>query len=147
MIEFTTSVEIGRPAAEVYAFLADSENDREWRSHLLEIERIGDDPPTYRQVMELLGRHIESTFEVHELDDERRIAYRSLTGPADVQASYTLDPAGDGATRLTFSGAMRPKGALRFAERALAPLVRHGGEHDLHRLKAYLEAGSAETAR
>jgi uncharacterized membrane protein len=140
VIEFSASLEIDRPVEDVYAFLADSENDAHWRSFLQEIERIGDEPPTYRQVMELLGRRVESTFEVHELEPHGRIAYRSTSGPAEVQASYDLEPAGDGRTRLTFSGAMKPKGPFRFAERVLAPIVRSGGEHDLRKLKTLLES-------
>jgi uncharacterized membrane protein len=140
VIDFRISLEVERPVEEVYAFLADSENDTHWRSFLHEIERIGDEPPTYRQVMEILGRHVESTFEVHELDPYGHIAYRSTSGPADVHASYDLEPAGDGRTRLTFSGAMKPKGPFRFAERMLAPLVRSGGEHDLRRLRTHLES-------
>jgi uncharacterized membrane protein len=143
VIDFTTRVQIERPVADVYAFLVDCQNDVKWRSHLLEIERIGDDPPTYRQVMEAVGRRIESTYELYELDGECRIAYRSLSGPADVRASYQLEQAGDASTTLTFTGAMQTKGPLRLAERMLAPVIRHGGEHDLRKLKAYLEAGGS----
>ena len=68
MIRVESGVKIQRPANEVFAYIANFENNTRWQSGMIEARFTSPGPlavgSTYAQVASFLGRRIESTFEV-----------------------------------------------------------------------------------
>lgn len=104
MPEQSKTVSIARPVSAVFAFLADAENDKRWRHGVLEMTRTGGEGvgTTYRQVLKgPNGRRIDADIQTTELVADRRIAFRTVTGPIRTAGSYDLQPIDNG-TEVTF---------------------------------------------
>jgi uncharacterized protein YndB with AHSA1/START domain len=133
---------IARPPAEVFAFLADAENDRAWRPAVLDIKRVSGDGAgaRYRQgVRGPGGRRIDADIETTAYEPNRLIGFRATAGPVRPEGRYELT-AEDGATRVRFALAAD----LRGLKVAMAPVVRRsmtGEVANLENLKRTLEAG------
>jgi uncharacterized protein YndB with AHSA1/START domain len=116
----SNEVVVGRPAAEVFAFLADPENDPRWRPGVLDIARVDGDGARYRQgVRGPGGRRVDADIEVTAREPERLIAFRTIARPARPEGRYELRPAGAG-TRVRFA----LEAELRGVKRLMAPMVR-----------------------
>jgi|SRR5947209_10161359 len=128
MPEASDSVTIERPRDEVFAFLADAENDPRWRSGVLEMKRQS--PTRYRQVVAGPGgRRVDADIEVTEHTPPARLAFRTTAGPVRPIGRYDLAEA-DGGTELTFSLAVE----LRGLRRLMAPMVRRTMQNEVRRL-------------
>jgi uncharacterized protein YndB with AHSA1/START domain len=95
------SVEIRRPIAEVFAFVADGENARQWRPGVLDVARQSGEGlgAIYRQgVKGPGGRRIAADYEVTAFEPDRRIAFRAIAGPVRPTGEYEFAAAGDGTT-------------------------------------------------
>lgn len=141
MPEATNSIEIRRPAAEVFAFLADGENDRLWRSGVLDIHlRSGHgEGAVYEQgVKGPFGRRVAADYEITGCEPDRRLAFRAIAGPVRPEGAYELEPV-DGGTRVTFSLRCSPTGLARL----MTPMVTRTMRSEvaqLDSLRARLEA-------
>ena len=85
MPEASHSVEINRPAADVFAFLGDGENDPQWRSGVLDVRRRSGhgQGAVYEQgVKGPMGRRVPADYEITAYEPDRRIAFRAIAGPA-----------------------------------------------------------------
>ena len=141
-IDESNEVVIERPPAEVFAFLADAENDPAWRPGVLDIARVSGDGPgagaRYRQgVKGPGGRRIDADIETTAYEPNRLIGFRATAGPVRPEGRYELAPA-DGGTRVRFSLAAE----LRGLKVAMAPAVRRtmaGEVGRLENLKRVLE--------
>jgi uncharacterized protein YndB with AHSA1/START domain len=95
------SATINRPLREVFAFVADGENARQWRPGVLDVARQSGDGlgAIYRQgVKGPGGRRIAADYEVTAFEPDRRIAFRAIAGPVRPTGEYEFAPAGDGTT-------------------------------------------------
>jgi uncharacterized protein YndB with AHSA1/START domain len=140
MPEASNEITIAQPPEVVFAYLADAENDREWRPGVVEIARQhGEGVGTrYRQVMSSGRRRIDADIEITEYEPDRRLAFRTLVGPVRPTGTYELTPA-DGGTALRFS----LHADLTGPKRLLAPVVRKtmvSEVANLENLKRRLEA-------
>jgi len=92
---------------EVFAFLADGENDKKFSPRVLEIEKTRDGPPgrgtVYASTVKDAGVKSKREFEYTELDPPAKIRWseRSKNMITVPEGGYDLEPAGDG-TRLSF---------------------------------------------
>jgi carbon monoxide dehydrogenase subunit G len=110
-------VVVNRPVADVYAFLANAENDARWRPGVLQITRASD--TTYRQTVKGPGgRKISADVEITESRPNELIAFRATSGPVRPLGRYTLAPDGEG-TRVRFE----LEAELGGLKRLLAPMV------------------------
>ena len=80
------SVVIERPLEEVFAFVADRENDALWAPVVTQTRKTSEGPlgvgTTYEQSGRFLGRNLEMIFEVTEYEPNRKIGLRLTTsGP------------------------------------------------------------------
>jgi carbon monoxide dehydrogenase subunit G len=97
-------IQIERPVGEVYEFLANAENDPQWRPGVVEIRRASGEGvgAVYRQVVKgPMGRQIDADIETTDLVPNELIAFRTRTGPVRPTGRYELSPAGGG-TRVRF---------------------------------------------
>jgi uncharacterized protein YndB with AHSA1/START domain len=121
MPEATNTVEIARPPADVFAFLADGTNGPRWRSGVIDVaHKAGEGKgAVYTQgVKGPFGRRVPADYELTAYEPDRRIAFRAIAGPVRPEGSYELEPTGGG-TRLTFSLRCAPTGVTRL----MAPMV------------------------
>lgn len=141
MPEQSRTVSIARPVSTVFAFLADAENDKQWRPGVIEMSRTGGDGAgaTYRQVLGAPGgRRVDADLEITELVPDQRIAFRTTTGPVRTTGSYDLRPVDNG-TEVTFRLSARLVGLKRLMTPLVAMTIR--SEVDaLGELKRVLES-------
>jgi membrane protein len=140
-----TSIEVPRPADEVFAYLA-GPNDARWRAGVVDVQLSsgsGDGVGTKRvEVRRLLGRTVETPFETVEHEPGRCLTLRRAVGRVRPQVSYRLEPLPTG-TRVVSTVSLP---GARGVGSALTPLLALGGRltaSDLRRLEARLrETGS-----
>ena len=133
---------INRPAAVVFAFLLDWRRGTEWQQKLLKVEQTSDGPvgvgTTVKEVRSLLGRRIETAFEVTEFELDRKISFESIGGPFPMWARYNLAPLPEG-TEVAITVEAELTGIYKMTE----PLVIHSAkiqlESDFALLKQLLE--------
>jgi uncharacterized membrane protein len=95
------SATISRPIGEVFAFVANGENARQWRPGVLDVSRVSGEGlgAIYRQgVKGPGGRRIAADYEVTAFEPDRRIAFRAIAGPVRPTGEYQFAPAGNGTT-------------------------------------------------
>jgi len=121
---FETSVVIDRPPEEVFAFLADGENDPKFSPRVLEIAKTTDGPPgagtVYASTVKDAGMKTKREFRLTEFDAPRRIRWTELsknlvTAP---EGGYDLAPEGTG-TRVRFYNVLEGHGVGKL----IAPLA------------------------
>src|SRR5688500_16651015 len=100
-----TSIEIERPAGDVFAFVSDPTNNPRWQRGQRSC-RATSDPPlrvgsTYSQHARFLGRDLVNAFEVVELDPGRRIRWTSTAGTFPLTITRTVEPLVAGRARFT----------------------------------------------
>jgi uncharacterized protein YndB with AHSA1/START domain len=142
MPEASATIEIRRPVETVFAFLSDGENDRLWRSGVLDIRRKSGQGrgAIYEQgVKGPFGRRVPADYEITEYEPSRRIGFRAIAGPVRPEGSYELAPAGGGGTRVTFALQAEPRGLAKLMSPMVARTMR-SEVAQLERLRAVLEA-------
>jgi len=115
------SVIVGHSIDEVFAFLADGENDPRWRNGVLDIARVEGEGvgARYRQgVKGPMGRRVAADYEVTEFAPPRALGFRAIAGPVRPEGRYELEPVGDG-TRVRFALECSPTGFAR----VMTPMV------------------------
>jgi hypothetical protein len=140
MSEATNRIEIHRSTAEVFAFLADGENDRRWRSGVLDIHlRSGQGKgAVYEQgVKGPFGRRVAADYEITGYEPDRLIAFRTTAGPVRPEGAYELEPVENG-TRVTFSLRCSPTGLSKLMTPMIAKTMR-SEVAQLEHLRATLE--------
>jgi uncharacterized protein YndB with AHSA1/START domain len=147
MPEESNTITIARPVGDVFAFLADAENDKQWRGGVIEMTRTSGQGvgATYRQIVAGPGgRRIDADVEITEFVPDRRIAFRTTKGPVRPTGSYDLQ-ADDGRTVVTFSLAVELGGVKKL----MAPMVTKTMKSEvaaLTELKRVLESRSQALA-
>jgi uncharacterized membrane protein len=143
MIETSTSIEIDRPAGDVFAFVSEFPNNPRWQRGQREC-RWTSPPPlgvgsTYEQHARFLGRDLVNAFRVIELDPGARVRFTSTAGTFPLTITRTVEPLGESRARFTEHVAGDPRGVYRIAEPVLRRLVKRTIKRDFPRLKALLE--------
>jgi uncharacterized protein YndB with AHSA1/START domain len=144
MPEASGTIEIRRPPAEVFAFLAAGENNERWRSGVLDIRHeSGHGRGTvYEQgVKGSFGRRVPADYEVTAYEPDRRIGFRAIAGPVRPEGSYELTAVAGG-TRVRFELHCAPRGLSRVMSPIVAKTMR-AEVAQLDRLRAVLEAPGA----
>jgi uncharacterized protein YndB with AHSA1/START domain len=145
MVNVEISVNIDRPVEEVFAYLSDVERIPEWNSMVDEVVpserplRVGS---TAHLKMRLLGRRIEATLEVVELEPNRRVVV--MTGaPISVTDTWTFEALGENRSRLIYNTVGDTKGFFKLADPIVARVVKKQLTAQLETLKELLEARAA----
>jgi uncharacterized protein YndB with AHSA1/START domain len=110
MPQASYSVTINRPVADVFAYVADGENCKEWRPGVLDIKRAGGSTAggvgtRYLQgVKGPMGRRISADYDITVFEPSQRLEFQTVAGPARPHGRYDFAPTSDGAgTNLTFA--------------------------------------------
>lgn len=92
-----------------------------------------------RFVGRFLGRTLEYTYEVRELEAHRRFVMSTSQGPFPMETTYLWEDAGAGVTRMTLRNRGEPAGFAALSAGMMSRAMRRANEADLRRLKTLLE--------
>jgi uncharacterized protein YndB with AHSA1/START domain len=136
----SSEIVIERPRDEVFAFLADPENDLQWRSGVLDLEHVSGSGVGARYAQGVKGprgRRIPADIEITEVRRGELIAFQTLTGPVRPRGRYVLVTVDTG-TRVRFELSADVKGVKRL----MTPIVQKTMNTEvgqLERLKSAVE--------
>ena len=142
---FEATVMIERPIEEVFAFLADGENDPKFSPRVIEIKRTADGPTgvgtVYASTVKDAGMKTKREFEITEFDAPTRIrwAERSKNLVQAPEGGYDLAPAGTG-TELTVYNVLEGHGFGKLIEGLALRAARKDADAFAQRVKAAVEA-------
>jgi polyketide cyclase/dehydrase/lipid transport protein len=142
-VDVVTEVEIARPREEVAAFAADPGNATAWYKNIKAVEG-GIPPPAVvgsrlRFRAHFLGRTLEYTYEVREIESGRRFVMATAQGPFPMETTYSWDDAAPGRTTMTLRNRGKPSGFAAVTGPVMTLAIHKANEADLRRLKALLE--------
>lgn len=124
MTALTSTIEIARPAEEVFAYVTDPTHFPEWQGDVVRVEVKGGYHPAvgarFTTVRRVGATERTMTQEVTELSHPRRWAVAGVDGPIRPNASVTVEPVDAGRSRVTFTLDFTGHGVGV----ALAPMVR-----------------------
>jgi carbon monoxide dehydrogenase subunit G len=130
------TVQIERTPEDVFDYLTDVSNLPAWQSGVHSARREGD---RIHESRHLLGRELESTLEIEEEERPRVFAIRAVNSPVPFSVRHLLEPAGEGATRLTVVGEGDAGLLPGFAAGIMARRAEKQFRKDFERLKRLLE--------
>jgi len=138
----STDIDIQRPAAEVFDYIADFENNPLWQGGMETCMWTSDGPiavgSTYEQVAKFMGRPILTTFKVTALEPGRSISIESIVSTFPIQVTRNVEPSGDGSCRVTANVAGQPPLLMRLMP-GMNWMVKRSVTQDYARLKELLE--------
>ena len=145
---FGAATTIDRPIQQVFAFLADGENDKRFSSRIVEIAKTTDGPPGVGTVYASTAKDGPMTakheFELTAFDQPTKIRWteRSRTTPVSApEGGYDLAPAGDATTQLTFFNVLEGRGVLgKLLEPIALRSARKGADAFVASIKSTIES-------
>ena len=142
-VDVLTEIEIKCPRGEVSAFAADPANAPAWYKNIATIEWETPPPAVVgsriRFRARFLGRTLDYTYEVRELQPGRRLVMATAQGPFPMETTYTWEDAPNSATKMTLRNRGEPSGFAAVTAPVMARAMRKANEADLRRLKELLE--------
>jgi hypothetical protein len=144
--DWSATTTINRPIDQVFAFLADGTNDTKFSPRVQEIKKLTDGPPgvgtVYSSTVKDAGVKTSREFKLTEFEQPTKIRWTELTKNAITVpgGGYDLEPADDGATRMTISNSFEGHGLGK----VILPIALRGAKKDADafagRIKAAAEA-------
>lgn len=138
---------IDRPAADVFAFIADPTNDPQWCPPVLAAEQIKGVSPQagarYRQTVKPGPKELTNTLEITEYRPNRRMAWRGHNRMAEFHGRYDVEPANEGA-RVFMSSSLKLKGLWRLLTPIISLASRSATKEEFQNLKQSLESKPAK---
>ncbi|HEX7168722.1 MAG TPA: SRPBCC family protein [Acidimicrobiales bacterium] len=142
-VDVVTDVVVDRPVAEVAAYASDPTNAPEWYDNIDSVEWKTPPPVQVGSqvlfVARFLGRRLEYTYEVSELEPDTRLVMRTQQGPFPMETTYTWAADGAASTRMTLRNRGEPAGFSKLLSTVMAPAMRRANTKDLAKLKRILE--------
>jgi len=144
MFTFERSIWVNRAQQDVFDYLSDPRNDREWGDGNVSAEWVFDPNhgvgSIYRLGDKFIGRTIEGTTEHHIWDAPYKIGFKSASGPLSFEFMATLESKEDG-TQLTFSGQAEVAGVFKSAEGLAGKQLEKQKATDMAGFKRVMEGG------
>ena len=143
---FSGTTTINKPIAEVFAFLADGTNDKRFSPRVQQIEKTTDGPigvgTVFKSTVKDAGMTSQREFRYTEFEQPTKIRWEetsknSVTVP---DGGYDLEPAGDGATRMTIFNNFEGHGFGKVIVGLAARAARKDADAFAGRIKAAVEA-------
>jgi carbon monoxide dehydrogenase subunit G len=143
MIKNEISILFHRPVQEVFDFLSDFQNGRQWQRGLLGVGRLTDGPigvgTRFTSVRKAMGRRMESGIEYTAYELNKKIAIKSYSGPSPFRQTFLFEKEGEG-TRLNTTFELELGGLMNLAEPLVAPRIRREMNADFDTLKEIIES-------
>jgi uncharacterized protein YndB with AHSA1/START domain len=145
MITINSSNTINRSPGQVFEFVSNGENARTWLGGWLETRPTSENErsvgSTWVDVVEVMGRRVETEFELTEFEPDQKIAFKSIRGSFPINGVYTFAPAGD-ATDVTFYLEGEPGGFFKLAQPLLARMLQRQWDTNLANIKDVMETAA-----
>ncbi len=143
MVRVVIRQPIGRPADEVFEFLADSTNNPTWQKGMTSCRWQGDGPiglgSRYEQVAGFMGKTITSLFEVTAFEPGRSISIKTIESSFPIAVTRSVEETAQGCVAIAeVSG--EPSGCLVLLGPMMRPMLRSSVAKDYRALKALLES-------
>ena len=142
-IDLQTNIEIGRPAAEVFDFVADQTNAPKWQHGLHEVRRTTPGPlgvgTEHAFVRRFAGMKIESRNRFTKYEPGRYVEFEIPSGKITGNASYMVEPIGRNTSRLKSEVHFRVSGPAGLVTPLLARVFERDSRRDESSLKELLE--------
>jgi len=144
--QFEATVEIGRPIAEVFAFLADGENDRKFSPRVQQIAKTTDGPTAvgtvYASTVKDAGFKTRREFRITEFVAPSRIRWSEVSKNLVTarEGGYDLEPVSDTTTRLRIYSVLEGHGLGRLIAGPALGAARKDADAFAGRIKAAVEA-------
>ena len=133
---------IYRPVRQVFDFMSTPENDFQWQDGTLASARISEGASeigtSFRSIGHLMGRRVQSTFEVTEYEPNRKYGFKSLSGPLQSYTSYTFE-IDRGSTRIDISTQVNAINFFQVDQGVLGKRMKEQLKENLAVLKDLLE--------
>jgi hypothetical protein len=143
MFNLNISTMVYRPVRQVFDFISAPENDFQWQYGTLAAARLSEGVSEvgtfFRSIGHLMGRRVESTYEVTEFEPNRKYGFKSLTGPLQSQTTFTFET-DKGSTHIDLSSQVSVDDLLQLNEEVLEKKMRKQFKENLALLKNLLEA-------
>jgi uncharacterized membrane protein len=144
-VDAQVEVVIDRPVVEVGSFSSDPGNAPQWYSNIVSVSWQTPPPVSVGSRMDFvarfLGRTLTYTYEVVELEPNRRLVMRTADGPFPMETTYTWTEVDGGATRMTLRNRGTPAGFAKVTAPMMERAMRRATTKDLSLLKHLLETG------
>jgi uncharacterized protein YndB with AHSA1/START domain len=145
MANFQRSVTIHQHIEQVFAFIRDTRNTARWHPSIVEARATLDGPAQIgtrvTEVRTFIGRKMETTFEIVELELNKRIVMKSVSGPLPLKVTISFGSLVN-VTTITLDGETQAKGLLKLADGMIARMLKKEMENDLSTAKNLLETGT-----
>ena len=121
MLRNENRVEVNRPPAEVFKFIADLCNEPRYVPNVIETQKLSDGPAgvgaKYREVTRVMfGRKAVSTYEVTQYDPPTTFAFRGTSGRSTFRGRWVLE-ANDEGTLAKFTAEAQLAWPMKYMER------------------------------
>lgn len=143
MIDVTVATRVERPVDEVFAFVADIENEPRWHTDIVEAERL-----TEGEVGEGTNYRVkfrpqpmsppEGKIEIVEFEPDRRIVARSDMGNMKPELTHVFGEV-NGGTRVTRRIRVETSGLMTLMSPLMKMMIRRRNAEFLENLKRLLE--------
>src|SRR5512138_2323463 len=144
MINLNVSTMIYRPIKQVFNFMSAPENDFQWQCEILASARLSEGASTigtlFRSIGHLMGRRVESTFEVTEYEPNRKYGFKSLSGPLQSFTTFTFHMV-NGGTQVNLSTQANIVNLIEFSENVCEKKLKRQLKENLSMLKSIMEQG------
>ena len=143
MINIQHAVEIAKPAEQVFGYITVPENEAKWQADLVDSRKTSEGPvgvgTTGVEIRKMMGRRMETHWVCTEFEANKKMSFKSTSGPMEVQGGYNLEPT-NGSTRLEFWLQLQPSIVMRLFQPLIAGATRKQITRDFGSLKGILEA-------
>ncbi|MGI8631140.1 MAG: SRPBCC family protein [Solirubrobacterales bacterium] len=144
-MEFTEKAVIQRPVEEIFAYMSNAENDKEWRPNVIEIEQVSPGEhgvgTEYRQVVKgPMGKALDADLRYTAFEPNKRLAFDTITGgvrPSGVIEFTALSPT---STEVQITLTWEPKGGARMGAPIVGRMLESSLKESYENLPKHLES-------
>ncbi|SCK58988.1 SRPBCC family protein [Streptomyces sp. WMMB 322] len=144
--QFEVTTEVDRPIEEVFAYLADGENDPEFSPRVLEMAKVTDGPTgvgtVYRSTVKDGGVRTRREFRITEFEAPTRIRWTETSENLVTaeEGGYDLEPAGESRTRVRLFNSLTGHGVGKMIAGVALNAARKDADDFGRRIKQAVEA-------
>src|SRR3954452_541489 len=113
-VDVQVEITIQRPPNDVAAFAGDPAKAPRWYANITSVRWKTPLPVRIGSLLDFeaqfLGKRLSYTHEVVEMEEGRRLVMRTSDGPFRMETTYTWEPMGEAATRMTLRNRGNPSG-------------------------------------